>query len=83
MIPEYRGNGLKNDFMNTCKNCKHFKYQNSEYEEKGVSGTCNCEKFIMGYHNPPIQSDEVLVEDDEGWGFIVGEDFGCIHFKET
>jgi hypothetical protein len=38
------------------------------------------DKFMLGYdvHKPP--SDAVVVEDEEGWGFRVGPDFGCVHF---
>lgn len=28
-----------------------------------------------------VHPNQVLIENDEGWGMLVGEDFGCIHFK--
>ncbi len=42
--------------------------------------TCISEKWTSGYGTEcPI--DGVLVEDDEGWGFETGPNFGCIHFE--
>lgn len=76
--------------MAKCKNCKHFK------KTGDFSGDCSNEKFVIGYHSAfvdydnvekrgetfiKIPPDGVMIEDDEGWGFLVGEDFGCIHFE--
>lgn len=57
----------------TCKNCSYF-----------VNGTraCNCPKFLYGYNVDPKNKDWIHIEDDEGWGCRVGDDFGCIHWKE-
>lgn len=61
------------------------------------SGYCDNPKFLVGYGNrfenyeykaksgeyhSTVAPDGVLVEGDEGWGFEVGKDFGCIHFKD-
>ena len=74
-----------------CKDCKHFT-KNDE-----LSGNCDNDKFVTGYgnkfcdyganrekgyFNSMIEPDGVMLEDDEGWGFIVGKDFGCIHFEK-
>lgn len=73
-----------------CKNCKC--YEEKEYE-KGF-GKCSCEKFLNAnkdYHKIYDENDNFIREKDtlEYWdyesyscGFDVGEDFGCIHFKE-
>jgi hypothetical protein len=54
-----------------CKNCKHF-----------AENRCSSPKFKYGYYvEMDNKSDEILIEDDEGWGCVVGDRFGCIHFK--
>lgn len=54
-----------------CKNCKY---------RSGV--TCVSEKFKFGYNKEIDQnSDEILIENDEGWGCVIGEKFGCKHFE--
>ena len=75
-----------------CKDCKHFTKNNDD-----LSGNCNNDKFVTGYGNSFVDSgakrengylrcliepDGVMLEDDEGWGFMVGKDFGCIHFEQ-
>ena len=74
----------------TCKNCKYFK-ENDQY-----SGSCISDKFMIGYFSEfvdygdttrypqkIIHPDGVMIEGDEGWGFFVGKDFGCIHFEKN
>ena len=60
--------------VGTCRTCWY----------RGSDGVCICPKFELGYGTAlaDVKSDEVLVEDDEGWGFQCGLDFGCIHRKE-
>jgi len=61
--------------MERCKNCKYY----SDH-------SCSCDKFEIGYYDfnldLPENKDSVRVEGDEGWGFEVGEEFGCVHFKQ-
>jgi hypothetical protein len=38
--------------------------------------------MIYGYYGVKSAKDGMLVEDDEGWGFVPGPEFGCIHCKE-
>lgn len=52
------------------------KSPDNEYEDRG---NCSCPKFRLGYHILDLQPDEVQVEDDEGWGFMTGPLFGCVH----
>jgi len=57
-----------------CKNCSHYKKNNE----------CYCDKFFVTYENVDLEKNKdcVQVESDEGWGFVVGEEFGCIHFNK-
>lgn len=69
-----------------CSACKH--YVQSTFDNQSAHGACRSPKFVKGYDGlfgREIPADGVSVESDEGWGFMVGSDFGCIHFerKET
>ena len=61
-----------------CEMCKFWKKM-----KKYNLGDCSCDKFRTGYYLKfeDIQSDEILIEDDEGWGFHTGGNFGCIHHE--
>lgn len=75
-----------------CSLCKHYKPR--ELEGHGPHGECNSRKFVRGYghigfapltsepwdYGTEVTADGVHVENDEGWAFHVGPDFGCIHF---
>lgn len=62
--------------MGKCKDCRH-------YQPECYGPDCECPKMIYGYGNShTLQSDEVAIETDEGWGIIIGPEFGCIHFEE-
>jgi hypothetical protein len=56
----------------TCATCKHFTPESS--------GFGSCAKWHRGYGVllEDMAINEVLVEDDEGWGMLVGPCFGCI-----
>lgn len=69
-----------------CKNCKHFR------RISVFQGSCINNNFKTGYVPKftgydtddcydNVHPNQILIEDDEGWGFRVGEDFGCIHFE--
>lgn len=62
--------------MVRCKDCKHWSIGHRE-----PFGFCNSTKWVGGYSvieiNLPL--DAVHHEDDEGWGFTTGPDFGCVH----
>jgi hypothetical protein len=81
---------IKGENMNkTCLNCKCWdeEWTKNYYEfgNKGF-GKCDSKYFYLGYCREPyereITTSHVVVEDDEGWGFMTGKDFGCIHFEE-
>lgn len=64
-----------------CKNCKLWIAPKSDYP----AGDCSSSKWVKGYlsiKHPAsgFASDCVHVEDDEGWGFETGPEFGCIHW---
>ena len=61
----------------TCVECRFWE-KNDAY-----LGCCSHESWCRGYRIQPrnVPSNGVLVEDDEGWGFFTGPDFGCIHWK--
>ena len=67
-----------------CGDCKHFE------KEEGVSrfrdtqvGFGHCGRWHEGYlvEISDVASNEAWVEDDEGWGNVVGPDFGCVLFE--
>ncbi len=60
---------------NTCKTCKHFEWEEWNPKEYG-----SCKRWHKGYDQdrPKLASNEVIVEDDEGWGMMMGPDFGCV-----
>lgn len=71
-----------------CKNCKHFS-RTAQFE-----GKCLNRNFKYGYGQSftdydtednfyNVHPNQVLIEDDEGWGMYVGQDFGCIHFDDA
>jgi hypothetical protein len=65
--------------MPICKNCTHYDAPDSDTESYG--GDCKCESFKIGYGFRIVKDSDVLVEGDEGWGFAVGPEFGCVHFS--
>ena len=58
-----------------CKGCHY-----SEPANDTVLLRCLNDKFLLGYDVREPPRDAVVVEDEQGWGFRVGPDFGCIHF---
>lgn len=60
-----------------CSTCRHF-----TPEESGFG---SCARWRMGYgiSADELASDEALVENDEGWGMLVGPDFGCVLHNST
>lgn len=83
--------------VNTCKNCKHFKRMKKtkgyEHENNILLGTCQVSKYIETFDSISSVSEIDFGKDfknkayaESEWGdcvqMLVGEDFGCIHFKE-
>lgn len=76
-----------------CKDCKYSK-EDTYYTDRWniakqphVAGdgppllVCTSERWKQGYGISTIADGEVLVENDEEWGFRVSPLFGCIHFE--
>lgn len=74
----------------TCASCVHYSATvatKSGYRAAGKAehGACDSAKWVKSYSDSfgvgdgDLKPDMVLVEPDEGWGFFVGPDFGCIH----
>jgi len=59
-----------------CKDCKFS-------TEAGLPGNLDCTnpKFAIGYGYDTAPDDAAWIEDDEGWAWYVGPNFGCIHFE--
>lgn len=68
--------------MNRCKTCTHYEISKNEWEKP--LGICISEKWHTGYDFKveKLEQDQVVVEGDEGWGFLVMPEFGCIHHKQ-
>ena len=62
-----------------CENCRFWKRESL----RTTLGVCSSDRWKFGYHvdESEVQPDGVLVEDDEGWGFLTAPGFGCIHFQ--
>jgi hypothetical protein len=64
-----------------CKNCQHWTAAETGYEAQIGYGECGSPAVARGYGRPaPLPLDGALIENDEGWGFFTGPDFGCVHF---
>jgi hypothetical protein len=65
-----------------CRDCKWHDIPREPYDAR----SCGCPKMVYGYYDGDTHdTDGVHIEDDEGWGMEVGDEFGCIHAepKET
>jgi hypothetical protein len=64
-----------------CADCKHFESQDRDGDTLKDYG--HCSRWHEGYRIRPeqVQRNEAWVEDDEGWGNVVGPDFGCVLFE--
>lgn len=64
--------------MITCKECRYW----IEGEKKGYK-TCYSPDHLQGYyhHLKDLKSNQILIENDEGWGLYTGSDFGCVNGK--
>lgn len=65
--------------LGLCKDCKHFETE-TPYRGCHPEGFGHCGRWHEGYHvaTKDLAPNEVLVESDEGWGNIVGAEFGCV-----
>ena len=61
-----------------CKDCKFF----TANSFRGM-GSCDSQFMESGYHGQSKETEDrgIVTEDDEGWGFHVGQNFGCVNFE--
>jgi hypothetical protein len=68
-----------------CADCKYFDKEDGRPDVLAGSGRCT--RWKEGYRNhvPPgwMQPNEAWVENDEGWGNVVGPEFGCVLFRDA
>lgn len=64
-----------------CSDCVHSSPNTSDRDAGTFMLDCDCKKFMRGYYlrNEELPHDGMHVEDDEGWAFTVGPNFGCVH----
>jgi hypothetical protein len=64
--------------MGLCKDCAAF------HLDKGKRFG-SCARWNEGYYHDidKLASNEVVVENDEGWAALVGEEFGCVLFVQS
>lgn len=74
-VPEQRIAGSE---MNRCKDCKHYEpIRKVSHSGSGLLGYCG--RWHQGYgSSDEVKSNEVIVENDEGWGAMMGPEFGCV-----
>jgi hypothetical protein len=65
---------LETSVEHICETCQYYT------PNTGGRG-CQCPKMIFGYYGRLPVGDEVMLEDDEGWGIHQGPKFGCIHWS--
>ena len=58
-----------------CGDCKFFEI------DEGNPAFGHCSRWHEGYKDIDMKHNEVHVENDEGWGNIVGAEFGCVLFE--
>ncbi len=58
--------------MTLCGDCKFYNVEPKHDSHK-------CGRWKYGYHHDGHESDDdIIVEDDEGWGVDMGTKFGCV-----
>ncbi len=66
-----------------CQSWNPFREEGFTRQPDGF-GSCMSEAWKRGYGWPndePAPASGILVEDDEGWAFYTGPEFGCVHFE--
>lgn len=71
---------MSETMSNTCATCCLWvRAQNERF------GDCLSPKFFQGYLGKAqlltLSLDSVVVENDEGWAFQTGPEFGCVHHQ--
>jgi hypothetical protein len=70
-----------------CKDCKFWQDDSDDgyapiVKEFEMRTCSNIERFYTGYNCNPkdIGDSGAWIEGDEGWGWMTGGNFGCVHF---
>jgi hypothetical protein len=79
-----------------CRTCRYwstavtdfggFQERPPEFVDKTGFGSCLCVRFVKGFYYGWNELgfdslDRVVIESDQGWGFLTGAEFGCVHWK--
>jgi len=87
---------MSDQVMRLCHTCRYWRtdladfggFQGRAPREIDAAGwgSCLCARFEKGYYEgwkelEFLGLDQVVIESDEGWGFVTGPDFGCVHWK--
>jgi hypothetical protein len=71
---------------NTCKNCRYWKRLDNRYSKPSNFGECFCPKIQYGYSQEDDPDNMVFYVSigglDNDASLEVGQNFGCIHFKQ-
>ena len=64
-----------------CKNCKWWVVNDIDYPNMY---TCDHPKVKKGYRfsASDMPDDGAWIENDEGWAWYVGPEYGCVNFEE-
>ncbi len=64
--------------MERCKTCKHFETGEGR-TYINLPGSGHCARYYQHYTLPDdMKPNEAWIENDEGWGNVVGPEFGCV-----
>ncbi len=72
-----------------CKTCRwyvpckpdDFTVRKGTHPDPEVLMTCISQKIQKSYGVLMPDDDGIVVENDEGWGILVGPDFGCVNWE--
>ena len=69
--------------MNHCKDCKWWRKEEWYHSGTGILKTCEHPKVKKGYgwNVDDVPRDGALIENDEGWAWLTGPEFGCVNFE--
>ena len=66
--------------MKTCATCRHWAKERPEHPANLNLRSCSHPKHSTGYGDGKnVPDDGMIVENDEGWAFETGPNFGCVN----
>lgn len=65
-----------------CADCIHYE---TAGDTNPPAGYGHCSRWHAGYDVVifDVARNEAWIEDDEGWGNVVGPEFGCVLFEQS